>query len=85
MADAYHIPANILTTRLHLKWPIEKALTTPKIKKTTTDHKGNLYPSVKKMAEAYHIPYMTYQQRIKNGWSKEKALTTPVQKKRRKK
>lgn len=85
MADAYDIPADILTTRLHLKWPIEKALTTPKIKKTTTDHKGNSYPSVKKMAEAYHIPYMTYQQRIKKGWSKEKALATPVQKKRRRK
>lgn len=85
MADTYKIPANVLTTRLHLKWPLEKALTTPKIKKTTTDHKENPYPSIKKMAEAYQIPYVTYCQRIKNGWSKEKALTTPVQKKRRKK
>ena len=87
MADAYDIPANILTTRLHLKWPIEKALTTPKIirKKATTDHKGNSYPSVRKMAEAYQIPYATYWHRRKNDWSKEKALTTPVQKKRRKK
>ena len=87
MADAYHIPADILTTRLHLKWPIEKALTTPKIirKKATTDHKGNSYPSVRKMAEAYQIPYATYWHRRKNDWSKEKALTTPVQKKRRKK
>lgn len=86
MADAYDIPADILTTRLHLKWPIEKALTTPKIirKKATTDHKGNPYPSVRKMAEAYQIPYATYWHRHKNGWSKEKALTTPVQKKRRK-
>ena len=87
MADAYDIPADILTTRLHLKWPIEKALTTPKIirKKATTDHKGNSYPSVRKMAEAYQIPYATYWHRRKNDWSKEKALTTPVQKKRRKK
>ncbi len=43
----------------------------------TTDHLGNVFPSVKAMCDHYGVNYCTYRQRLGNGASLEAALTAP--------
>lgn len=43
----------------------------------STDHKGNKFPSRKKMCDYWKVSYEAFQKRIKNGWTLEQALTLP--------
>lgn len=43
----------------------------------TTDHLGNVFPSVKAMCDHYGVNYCTYRQRLGNGATLEAALTAP--------
>ena len=46
--------------------------------KQVTDHKGNIYRSLKEMCDHYGIRTDRYCNRRKAGWSLEETLTTPV-------
>lgn len=86
LVRAYNISTTIYDYRInHLKWSLEKTLTTPPqdTLRTTAikcrDHLGNEFESKKAMCEYWHIPRAIYFQRIKAGWDLEKALTTKLE------
>lgn len=44
--------------------------------KESTDHRGNIYPSLKDMCDAYDVDTGTYYNRLERGWTVERALET---------
>ena len=84
MCNHYNISRELYTDRIARGWDVEKALTLKTIEfgsylyKTSYDHLGNRYKSVKEMCMVYKINTKTYLNRIKRGLSVEQALTTPT-------
>lgn len=77
MAKAYNMKASTLNRRLTSHWPIERALTAGKTRKTkfVVDHLGNIYDGIPEMAKAYGIDKKLLAQRLHDGMSIERALT----------
>ena len=50
------------------------------LRKKTSDHLGNTYPSIKALCDKYQITIYAYYQRRYDGWSLEKTLTTSTTK-----
>lgn len=46
--------------------------------KSTVDHLGNEFSSMKQMCRHYGVSYSLYANRIRLGWTVERALTTPA-------
>jgi hypothetical protein len=55
-----------------LKWPVEKAITTPIKRKE--DH---LWPKYRELAEKHNVASQCFYQRIKKGMTPEEAATAP--------
>ena len=83
MCNAYNIPRQVYHARVsNMKWPIERALTTPVCENPKNsikiqDHLGNNFKSISEMCRYYHIGQNLYHIRLNAGWSLEKILTTP--------
>lgn len=80
MCCHHNIPLGVYRNRIKLGWSIEKALTTPFVKKSNVckDHISNKFKSTTAMCKHYNIDQATYAQRLEKGWSVKKALTTPT-------
>ena len=71
LAAAYNLPENVVRSRMHLGWPMEKILTTPAKKKT------NFF---QKAIESGINPYTAWGRVHRLNFSEDDALNTPVKK-----
>ena len=80
MCKAYGIEYSTFKCRMSEGWDLERALTTPKIKRirSSVDHNGNKFDTFKSMCNHWGINVITVDNRLRNGWSLEDALETPV-------
>ena len=77
MCAAYGISTDVFNYRIRAGYTLDEALRKERrTRKGTisTDHLGNIYPSLTKMCAAYGVSAVTYRIRIRRGLSKEEAL-----------